>query len=234
MWQRQIDELSRSYRCIVPDLWAHGRSAPLDTPPSIQSLADDHLALMTALDIERFSVIGLSVGGMWGIQMALDHPDRVDKLVIMDSFAGAEPPETQQQYLQMLDIVEQAGTIPPPLVEQLIPVFLSSATLANQPDIATAFRRSLTTLEPENIHSIVAIGRCIFTRTDRMSKLPELKLPVLILVGEFDQPRPPHEARQMAHAIDQAAVQVIADAGHISALEQPVEVNRRLQSFLRS
>jgi len=232
MWQQQIAELSKEYRCIVPDLWGHGRSAPLNEPPSIQSLADDYWALLQALNIERCSVIGLSVGGMWGTQLALDHPNEIEKLVIMDSFVGVEPPETQQRYFQMLDIVEQAGAIPQPLIEQLMPIFLSGITLENQPAISEAFSKSLAALPAENIATIVAIGRCIFKRKDRMPLLSQLKMPVLVLVGEFDQPRPPHESKQMAQLIEHAECKIIAEAGHISALEQAKEVNKLLRAFL--
>jgi len=102
----------------------------------------------------------------------------------------------------MLDIVEQAGAIPQPLIEQLMPIFLSGITLENQPVISEAFSQSLATLPTENIASIVAIGRSIFKRKDRMPLLSQLKMPVL------------------------------AEAGHISALEQAKEVNKLLRAFL--
>jgi len=232
MWRQQIAEFSKSYRCIVPDLWGHGNSALLTQTPSIQSLADDHWALLQALHIERCCLIGLSVGGMWGVQLALDYPDTIEKLVIMDSFAGVEPAATQQRYLQMLDMVEQAGAVPQPLIEQLVPLFLSPVTLEKQPALAATFRNALATLPAENIPTIVALGRCIFQRRDRMAALAQLKMPVLVLAGEFDQPRPPHEAEEMADAIEHATYKVIADAGHISALEQSEEANRLLQTFL--
>ncbi|MCI5140903.1 MAG: alpha/beta fold hydrolase [Candidatus Electrothrix sp. ATG1] len=234
MWQQQIAALSKSYRCIVPDLWGHGKSAPLTKTPSIQSLADDHWALLQALHIERCSLIGLSVGGMWGVQLALDHPETVERLAIMDTFLGVEPSATQQLYLQMLDMVDQAGAVPQPLIEQLIPIFLSPVTLEEQPAIATSFRNMLSALPAEKVSTIVALGRCIFQRKDRMAALAQLKMPVLVLVGELDQPRPPHEAREMADAIEHATYKVIAKAGHISALEQPKEVNMLLQKFLSS
>lgn len=232
MWKEQIAEFSKDYRCIVPDLWGHGDSAPLNEKPSIQSLADDHWALLAALHIKSVCLIGLSVGGMWATQLALDHPSAVEKLVIMDSFLGIEATDTQQQYLHMLNIVEQANALPSTLIEQLIPIFLSAVSLKNKPALATAFSQSLNTLATENISSIVAIGRCIFKRKDRMSLLAQLKMPVLILTGELDRPRPPHEAKQMADLISNSEYAVIAHAGHISALEQPEAVNQRLRSFL--
>ncbi|MDP0589299.1 MAG: alpha/beta fold hydrolase [Candidatus Endonucleobacter bathymodioli] len=232
MWKQQITEFSKEYRCIAPDLWGHGSSGALNEIPSIQSLADDHWALLQALKIERCSLIGLSVGGMWGVQLALDHPREIEKLVIMDSFVGVEASGAQQRYLQMLDIVEQANSIPLPLIQQLIPMFLSGITLDSQPSIAEAFRQSLISLPTENIQTIISIGRCIFKRKDRMEVLSELKMPVLVLVGELDQPRPPHESKQMAHVIENAEFNIIAKAGHISALEQPNAVNKLLRAFL--
>ncbi|WP_339135205.1 MAG: alpha/beta hydrolase [Candidatus Electrothrix sp. GW3-4] len=236
MWRQQLAALRTSYRCLVPDLWGHGQSAPLiaplTEPPSIQSLADDHWALLQALDIERCCLIGLSVGGMWGVQLALDHPEAIERLVIMDSFVGEEPPAPQQAYLQILDMVEQAGTLLPPLIDQLIPLFLSPVTMEEQPDLGAEFQHALANLPAENIPTLVALGRCIFQRKDRMAALAQLKMPALVLVGELDQPRPPQEAKAMTDALEQATCQVIAQAGHISALEQPEKVNRALQAFL--
>jgi len=233
MWEQQIAKFSEQYRCIVPDLWGHGRSSPSNKTHSIASLADDHWALMQALNIKGFSVIGLSVGGMWATQLALDHPDKVEKLVIMDSFVGAEPPDTLQSYLQILETVEQANVMPEPLIKQLLPTFLSHITLEHQPAIAAAFAKSLEALPSENIPTIVALGRGIFNREDIMALLPNLHMPTLILVGEFDKPRPPHEAKQMAEFITSSQCKIVANAGHISALEQPKEVNKLISDFLQ-
>lgn len=232
MWEKQIVEFSKHYRCIVPDLWGHGSSSSLYEIPSIQSLADDHWALIEALNIKSFSLIGLSVGGMWGTQLALDHPNEIEKLVIMDSFLGVEPPLSQQNYLQILNSVEQSKMITQQLIEQLIPIFLSDITLKQQPAISDAFSKSLATIPTENISSIVAIGRCIFKRKDRLALLSKLNMPTLVLVGELDKCRPPHEAKQMEHMIATAECKIIAKAGHISALEQPAEVNKLLRAFL--
>ncbi len=82
MWQPQIEALSENYRCIVPDLWAHGQSAY--APERVRSLKDiaaDMLALMNHLDVEQFSVVGLSVGGMWGAELTLLAPERVKVLL---------------------------------------------------------------------------------------------------------------------------------------------------------
>lgn len=232
MWHEQVQVLSKHFRCIVPDLWGHGDSDPLKGEVTLQSLADDHWQLMQTLEIDRFSLVGLSVGGMWGVQLALDHPQAVEKLVIMDSYVGAEPEQSQQHYYQMLAMVEQVGMIPPPMIEQLIPLFFSLETQIHQPHLVAHLCESLSVFSGERAHSLVALGRCIFGREDNLAELEKLAMPVLTMAGEFDVPRPPHEARQMAELIPNGRYEMIPRAGHITALEQPEAVNQQLITFL--
>ena len=63
---------------------------------------------MQHLGIEKFSIIGLSVGGMWGTQMALDYPKQVTALMIMNTFVGDEPEESQQAYMGLIDTFKKA------------------------------------------------------------------------------------------------------------------------------
>ncbi len=234
MWEPQVEELSRTYRCIVPDLWGHGRSDPLPARPcSIETLAADHRALVNALGIEQFALIGLSVGGMWGTRLALDHPGSVRALVLMDTFVGPEPPEPQKQYLGMLDHVEHAAAIPPRLAETILPLFFSPATFENNPRLVEEFRDSLLAIPPARIPTVVALGRAIFTRQSMLERLCELSMPALMIVGRDDRSRPPHESRAMAEALHGARVDIVPGAGHISSLEQPEVVTTILKTFLR-
>jgi pimeloyl-ACP methyl ester carboxylesterase len=231
MWREQVAVLSQTFRCIVPDLWGHGDSDPVDETPTIQSLTEDYWQFMRLLQIHRFSIVGLSVGGMWGTQMALDHPESVDKLVLMDTFVGAEQERTRLQYFQMLDVVAKMQRIPEPMIAQLLPIFLSRDTLENNSAIADIFAQILANVPAEKIATIVALGRAIFSRDDLLHRLPDLQLPVLVMTGEFDMPRPVDETRQMAEMINGAEFRIIRDAGHISALEQPAQVNIFLKHF---
>ncbi len=234
MWEPQVEHLSPSYRCIIPEeIWGHGRSGPVDAEDcSIESLARDHLSLIESLGIESCAVVGLSVGGMWTAHLALERPDVVKALVLMDTFVGPEPAETQKRYFGMLDMVEQAGVIPPQLIEQILPLFFSSKTPAAKPLLVERFHEHLTSMISERIPGIVALGRAIFSRTSVLERLGELRIPALIVVGEDDRSRPPHEARLMADRIPNARLSVIPEAGHICNLEKPEEVNGLLEQFL--
>ncbi len=233
MWDPQVEALSRTYRCIVPEIWAHGRSdPPPHSPYSVDALAEDMWAFAQALGLDRFAIIGLSVGGMWGMRVALAHPEAVAALVLMDTDAGEEPPESRQRYFAMMAAVEQAGALPPPILEALVPFFFSPRTVQRNPDLVARFKASLAAIPPERLPGILAIGRGIFSRSSVLERLGEIRVPTLVMVGEDDISRPPHESERIARAIPGARLERISEAGHMANLERPDRVTPILESFL--
>ncbi|WP_259766239.1 alpha/beta fold hydrolase, partial [Pseudomonas protegens] len=117
MWAPQIEALSTQYRVIAVDLWGHGQSGPLPQgTASLDDVARQMLALLDHLQIERVTLVGLSVGGMWGARMALAAPQRIDGLVLMDTYLGAEPEPTRQYYFSLFQQIEDSGLIAEPLL----------------------------------------------------------------------------------------------------------------------
>lgn len=90
---------------------------------NLKDYAQHMLALMDHLQIEYFSVIGLSVGGMWGAELALLAPKRVQSLVMMDTFVGLEPEVTHKKYFTMLDTIAQLQAVPARLWRRLFLCF---------------------------------------------------------------------------------------------------------------
>ena len=233
MWAPQIEGLSTRYRCIVPELWGHGKSGAIpEVPYSMSKLAGDMRALVDALGLAEFAIVGLSVGGIWGIEMALDCPQRVKALVLMDTVAGEEPAATKALYFGMLDLMERVGAMPPPLVEQVVPLYFAPETLTSNPTLVDGFRRSLLEIGKDRLASIVALGRAIFSRPSLHERLCEIRCPTLVAVGRHDRPRPLHESQALAEAIAGARLEIIEGAGHIGSLEQPNHVLAMLESFL--
>jgi pimeloyl-ACP methyl ester carboxylesterase len=233
MWAPQLEALSASYRCIAPDLAGHGRSDP---PPasacSIEVMAEDHWAVVSALGLERLAIVGLSVGGMWGVHLALNHPEAVAALALFDTFVGPEPEENRLRYFGMLDIVEKAGAMPAPMADVTASLMLSPVTIQQSPEFVGRFKAALASTPPERVPGIVGIGRGIFGRRSILDRLGEIQVPTLVVVGADDVARPPHEAQQMAEAIPGARLEVIPCAGHICNLEQPEQVTELLRVFL--
>lgn len=234
MWRPQIDILTSQYRCIVPDLWSHGQSENLPHAPyRIPNLAHDYWALMQALDLSEFGVIGLSIGGMWGMQMALHYPEAVKAVAIIGSYVGEEPEKQHQQFNALLDTAEQFFQIPSSLQQAILPYFFSDKALNSRPEIVQPFKSLLSSYTHEQIPGLVNIGRGVFSRTSLLDRLVDLETPTLILVGEEDRSRPPSHAKKMANHMDGAELHIIPKTGHIANLESPDIVNQHLLTFLR-
>ncbi len=233
MWAPQLAALSQQYRCLVVDLWDHGQSDHLNADSyTMKQLADDYWQFTQNLGLEKFAIVGLSVGGMWGVQLTLDHPEAVSALVIMDTYVGAEPEVTQKKYLAMMaDMVAKKG-VSAELATVIAPLFFSPKTCANNPEIVQALKARLMAMPADNIPGIVTLGKMIFTRDCLLARLPEIKQPTLVGVGADDIPRPPSEAKDMADRLHNGKLAVIKNAGHIANLEQPDEVTKLLSSFL--
>lgn len=222
MWQPQRDALRAHFRLITPDLWGHGRSPAMPAGTGdLRALARQHLDLLDALQIERCHVVGLSVGGMWAAELALMAPDRVEQLILMDTYLGAEPADKQAYYFDLIDQLEVLGRFDPALIKQVAPLFFhpNGTTV---PALRQAFEAALAGFESLPLRgSILPLGRLIFGRDDRLAALGQLDAErTLVMCGAHDIPRPPVEARHMAELIGCDFI-AIPEAGHIANLENP-------------
>ncbi len=233
MWAPQIATLSAQYRCIVPELWGHGQSDLLpNNCKTLLDIADQMLELMDALEITHFSVVGQSVGAMWGAELVLKAPTRVKTLVMLNSFIGFEPEVTRAKYDGMLDMITAAKAIPAPLISAISPLFFANDAENNTPELVTDFEQSLASITAEQIPTIVKLGRMIFGRRDTMEYAEQLTLPCLIMAGVEDKARSVLESYLMSDAIDGSQLVHIPAAGHISTLEQAEFINQHLADFL--
>ena len=233
MWAPQIAALSQQYRVIAPDLWGHGQSGPLpDGTASLDDIARQALALLDHLDIDRVTLVGLSVGGMWGARLALSVPQRINGLVLMDTYVGVEPEPTRQYYFTLFKQIEDTGVISPQLLDIVVPIFFRPG-IDPQSALYQGFRASLAALPADRLReSIVPMGRITFGRDDLLPRLGELNAgATLVMCGDQDKPRPPSEAKEMAELIGCPCV-LVPEAGHISNLENPQFVTKALLEFL--
>ncbi|MCH9753751.1 MAG: alpha/beta hydrolase [Alphaproteobacteria bacterium] len=230
MWIPQVQALSQHYNIVIPDLWGHGGSDSIDTKKySINDLAKDYAALMENLGISRYHVVGLSVGGMWGAHLALNHPDKVRSLVLMDTDLHEESPEAQEQYFGLLNKLESDGTILDSMATQITTFFHAPGA---DKRIVQYITSKISSLKDENIECIVGLGKIIFSRESILDRLHELKMPVMVAVGDQDGPRPPFESQRMHKHIEGSEYYEIPNAGHLSNIESPVHTDRMLVNFL--
>jgi len=233
MWQPQIEALSGRYRLLVPELWGHGRSGamPGDTG-DLRGLAKQHLELLDRLGIERCAIVGLSVGGMWGAELALLAPERVSALVLMDTSLAAEPAPKRAAYFGMLDAIEALGAVPDPVLQHATPLFFAPATFEQRPELPQQFEARMRNWSAERLRDSVApLGRMIFGRREALDELSALTMPSLVMTGAEDSARLPAEGAAMAERMGCRFVE-IPGAGHIANLEAPEFVTEALTAFL--
>ena len=233
MWAPQIATLSQQYRVIALDLWGHGQSGPLPAgTTSLDDIARQALALLDHLDIDRVTLVGLSVGGMWGVRLALAAPQRLNGLVLMDTYVGVEPEPTRQYYFSLFKMIEETGVISPQLLDIVVPIFFRPG-IDPQSALYQDFRSKLAALPPERLReSIVPMGRITFGRDDLLPRLGQLNAATtLVMCGDQDKPRPPSETQEMAGLIGCPYV-LVPEAGHISNLENPGFDTQALLQFL--
>src|SRR5690349_12208290 len=134
MWRPQIEVLARRYRVIAPNIWGHGGSGTLPAETkTLGDLARHHLALMDRLGVERFAVLGLSLGGMWGAELAMLAPGRVTALALLDTYLGPEPALSRGKYFALIDAIAAAKAIPAPMLDVIIPLFFAPDTKTKTP-----------------------------------------------------------------------------------------------------
>ncbi|MEJ0003817.1 MAG: alpha/beta fold hydrolase [Pararobbsia sp.] len=233
MWAPQVEALSQSYQVIVPELWGHGRSGAL--PASARTLADlaGHASrLLDELGVAQCAVVGLSVGGMWGSELALREPQRVRTLVMMDTDRGAEPAATLAHYSKMFEVIESLGQIPVPMIDAIATLFFRRGSPLDGA-VHASFRRTLAGFSAEQLRqAVVPLGRIIFGRPDALASLAGLDAArTLLMCGALDIPRPPEETVRMAEIIGCRHV-LVPEAGHISNLENPAFVTQVLLEWL--
>ena len=100
LWDRQLPELTERFRVLTYEHPGHGASQPPARPCTVEALAQGLLALLDELGLNRVSFCGVSLGGMVGMALALEAPERVERLVLACTSAHLGPPEAWAQRAQ--------------------------------------------------------------------------------------------------------------------------------------
>jgi len=210
---------------IAYDLRGHGRTSAPPGPYSFDLLAQDAVALLDALSIDKASFVGISLGGMIGQALALAAPERLDKLVLADT-AAAYPPEARAAWPERIRQIEAGGLAP--LVDATLERWFTAPYRAAHPQVVARIGAIIRATPVAGYvgccHAIAAL--------DFAARLGQITAPTLVLVGEQDAGTPPAMAREIQAGIPGARLTVIPGAAHLSCVEQAETFNRLLLDFL--
>ena len=224
-WAPQLPVLGEPHRVLVVDLPGHGRS-PL--PPgrlTIAGMADEVARLLARMNAPPAHVIGLSLGGCVALALALQAPERVRSLVLVNAFARLRPagPRGALRILQRLVLLATA-----PMERVAAHVARGIFPEPGQRDLYEAAVARLSRM-PRRAYAAACGALAAF---DARARLAEVRCPTLVVAGARDTTVPLGAKQALARAIPGARLVVVDESGHASNLDQPARFNRLVLDFI--
>jgi pimeloyl-ACP methyl ester carboxylesterase len=229
----QVETLaSLGFRAVAWDMPGYGRSAPIE-PYGFKGLAQRCVDLIDALQCDNVTLLGHSMGGMVAQEVIARRPDKVNKLILCGTSAafgkrtdGRSAEAWAQQFIAQRTAPLDAGQTMADMAARLVPQMVGPGSLPEGLKLAehcmasvpaATYRRAL---------------ECLVT-FDRQADLAHIRVPTLLMAGEFDRVAAPAVMKQMAAAIPRARYAELAGIGHLMNLEAPDEFDALLLDFLR-
>jgi 3-oxoadipate enol-lactonase len=227
MWDPQAAALADAHQVIRFDDRGFGGSPPGDGLLTMERIADDAAGILDRLGVPSAAVCGLSMGGYAAFALVRRHPERIRALVLADTRAGADSPETKATRAAQAEKVRREGARA--VADAVLPKLLGATSHRERPELIARVRQIIEANPPRGITDALA---GLAARADSTPTLREIRVPTLVVVGEEDPITPVSEAEALQRGIAGSRMAVIPRAGHLSSLENPDEFNRHVRSFL--
>jgi pimeloyl-ACP methyl ester carboxylesterase len=223
MWEKQVEYFSRKYRVIVFDARGHGRSDGPETGYARENRADDILNLSEHLEIHRFHLVGLSMGGGDALSLAIDYQDRLLSLTLADTVASGYMPATK--FRDFSETLKTEG------VEAAKKEFIES-TLSYYVKRDVEIRDKLAIMMNDfSGRPWLDPMRGNYPKRDDVRLSASVRIPTLIIVGKKDMAWAPL-AKILNEAMLDSQLEILPGVGHMSNMEAPDKFNAILEAFL--
>jgi 3-oxoadipate enol-lactonase len=224
MWEPQIAALAQAWRVVRFDHRGQGGSPVPDGPYAIDDLGGDVVALLDDLGLRRVAYCGLSLGGMVGMWLAINAPQRIGRLVLCCTSAHLGPAEAWDQ---RIDAVRAAGSTEA-IADAVVGRWLTPEFIEARPEVFARLRAMLVSIDP-----VGYVGCCAAIRDmDQRAGLASIVAPTLVISGHDDLATPPAYQRVIADAIPGARLEVLSPAAHFANVEQPEAVTDLIRRHL--
>jgi pimeloyl-ACP methyl ester carboxylesterase len=230
-WKGQMRAFASRFRCLAPDNRDAGRSGPAVAPYSMGDLAADVAGLLDVLDLPAAHLVGLSLGGMIALELALAQPARVCSLFLVGTVGRAD--DWFQATLDTYGCIRRQAADTAGFLVALQP-WLVSHRFFESPSKVEWLRASLRqSAFPQTMDGFFRQVEAIRGH-DVLDRAAAIRCPVLVAVGEDDRIAPPRYAEQLAERIPRAKLHILPGVGHSPVVEDARAFGRLLDEFLRS
>jgi pimeloyl-ACP methyl ester carboxylesterase len=228
-WGPLPDLLTADFRLVLVDNRGVGKSDAPEGPYTVAGLAADAVAVLDAAGVERAHVVGVSLGGFIAQEVAISHPDRVDRLVLLSTSPGGPnahpmPAGTVEVFSAYRRMEREAA------LRLAVENSLGARAVRERPDLVDeVYAYRLERAPPVELWLAQLNAAMAFDAFDR---IPEIAAPTLALVGGGDVVIDPRNSELLVNRIPGARLEVVPDRGHLLFWEEPELVARAVRDFL--
>jgi pimeloyl-ACP methyl ester carboxylesterase len=223
-WEPLLEPLAERYRVIWYDNRGIGESDKPEGPYTAAQMAEDALRVLDDHGVDRAHVVGTSLGGMVAQELALAHPEQVEKLVLLCSTAGGTDAFPMPE--RTVRLFDEAPSLPP---EEALRRFVENAVSTRGDIVETLYARRLANPpDPAGWAAQADAGRSY----DGSARVGKIDKQTLVLVGDEDNVIDWRNSQLLAQRLPNAELQIFPGAGHLFFWERPDEVAATLKGFL--
>jgi 3-oxoadipate enol-lactonase len=228
MWQPQVEALKNTFHIITYDVRGFGKSTVEEIrTASIDIFAEDLIAFMNALHIEKAIVCGFSMGGYILLNALKRYPDRFSAIVLANTQCEGDSPEGKEKRSETMLEIEHYGL--KSFTKNFIPKIFGDASIKYKKQLVKTVAQGILDTSPT---AIIATLNALANRTETCSSLGQISVPTLIICGADDPVTPVQQAQYMQKNIPNAIIKVIKKASHMANMEQPNQYNKILFDFI--
>lgn len=223
MWEPSLDALSTIRRLISIDLPGHGASSAAPGPYSLDEIGRDVIDAAAAAGASRFDVCGISLGGLIGLWLAINAPDRVTGLVAANTAARVG---SEALWQERIEAVTAGGM--ESIRDKVVARFFTTRFAGREPQWFARVNGLFSTVDP-----VGYAGCCAALRdADLRQSVAGIRCPTLIIAGDQDVATPVSESVWLQGQIADSRLEVVEQAAHLSSLEQPETFTAVVHRFL--
>ncbi|GFO62698.1 alpha/beta fold hydrolase [Geomonas paludis] len=230
MWQPQLQPIADAgFRVIAPDLRGFGASDAPAGGYSMERFADDIIAILDALKIDKAVIGGMSMGGYILMNLLERYPDRVRAACFIATRSNADDEAGRERRKAMAAEAERLGANP--IIKIFAELLFASETSQTSPELIARVTTWMRDTNPKGLAGGLLAMR---DRKDYTPLLPSFRHPSLVIAGAEDRAAPAEAAQTLMDGLRGCRSKVIENAGHMVNMEQPEIFNQTLIEFLNS
>jgi len=235
MWNKNIDVLADRFKVYAVDLWGFGYSTrdPLDYGYPLY--ANQLLKFMDALNIQKASLIGQSMGGGTSIFFSVNHRDRVNKLILVDPAGMPNPLPLLGKITNLPKVGEFLLGLKSDFYRKMV---LSTTFIHDKGVITESYFENVTRFQKikgtTEILLKILRKRFFHSLPDEIHRLGEMDVPILIIFGRQDKAVPLERGKEMHNILRGSRLEIFENAGHCPHDEQSQKFNQLAVDFLSS